>query len=178
MCVTHLYSEFNQTGDYFAEAFTRTHKVFLVNLRDTGHSEKAKEPYQLSMLEAIFDLEAIREELGFNKWDFAGHSTGGMLVIYGIYYPEFLNFNVIVGAAAREYMTFSRDCIYNSEHPKFNRMQELNEAWKRKDLQQEKRSELKVERTKLSLFAPEKYNELFSLNIHIGLSAIPSLKMH
>ncbi|MBM7554851.1 alpha/beta fold hydrolase [Thalassobacillus pellis] len=173
MCVTHLYSEFNQSGDYFAETFTRTHKVFLVNLRETGHSEKATEPYQLGMLEAIFDLEAIREELGFNKWGFAGHSTGGMLgVIYGIYYPEFLNYNVIVGAAVREYMTFSRDCIYNSAHPKFNRMQELNEALKRKDLPQEKRSELKVERTKLSLLAPEKYNDLFSLNIHKGLSAI------
>ncbi|MCP3026428.1 alpha/beta fold hydrolase [Halobacillus sp. A5] len=173
MCVTHLYSVFNQTGDYFAEAFTSTHQVFLVNLRETGYSEKAKEPYQLSMLEAIFDLEAIRKELGIVKWGFAGHSTGGMLgVIYGIYYSESLNFNVIVGAAAREYMTFSKDCIYNSEHPKFDRMQELNEALKRKDLLLKEKNELKIERTKMSLLAPEKYDELFSLNIHKGLSAI------
>ncbi|MFJ7730895.1 hypothetical protein ACIQXF_03295 [Lysinibacillus sp. NPDC097231] len=27
------------------ETFTETNKVFLVNLRETGHSEKAKEPY-------------------------------------------------------------------------------------------------------------------------------------
>ena len=172
VCVTHLYSEFNQTGDYFAETFTNTHKVYLINLRETGHSEKAEEPYQLSMLESIFDLEAVREELGMTQWGFAGHSTGGMLgIIYGIYFSDSLAFNVIVGAAAREYMTFSKDSIYHSEHPEFNRMQEFNEALKRSDLPVEERDELKVERTKLSLFAPEKYEQLFSLNIHKGMSA-------
>ncbi|WP_242520465.1 alpha/beta fold hydrolase [Halobacillus kuroshimensis] len=172
ICVTHHYSEFNQTGDYFAESFTSANKVFLVNLREAGHSDKAKEPYQLSMLESIFDLEAIREKLGFSKWGFAGHSTGGMLgVIYGIYFSERLDFNVIVGAAAREYMTFSKNCIYNSDHPNFHRMQDLNEALKRSDLPSEKSKELKIERTKLSLFAPENYDQLFSLNINKGMSA-------
>lgn len=66
--------QFNETGDYFAETFTKTHKVYLVNLREAGNSAKAVEPYQLSMLETIFDLEAVREELGFEKWGFAGHS--------------------------------------------------------------------------------------------------------
>lgn len=173
ICITHHYSEYNRTGDYFAETFTKTNKVFLINLRETGYSEKAKEPYQLSMLESIFDLEAIREKLGLDKWGFAGHSTGGMLgIIYGIYFSDSLNFNVVVGASAREYMTFSKDCIYNPEHPKFNRMQELNETLKRSDLPLKKRNELKVERTKLSLFKPEKYDELFSLNISKGMSAI------
>ncbi|MCA0983535.1 alpha/beta hydrolase [Halobacillus yeomjeoni] len=173
ICVTHHYSEFNQTGDYFAKSFTSTNKVFLVNLREAGHSDEAKEPYQLSMLESIFDLEAIREELGFSKWGFAGHSTGGMLgVIYGIYFSERLDFNVIVGAAAREYMTFSKECIYNSEHPDFHIMQKLIEALKRSDLPPENRTELKVKRTKLSLYMPEKYEQLFSLNIHKGISTI------
>ncbi|MDD1503948.1 alpha/beta hydrolase [Lysinibacillus sp. CNPSo 3705] len=173
LCMTHHYSVFNRTGDYFAETFTKTNKVFLVNLREAGHSEKAVEPYQLSMLESIFDLEAIREKLGFVKWGFAGHSTGGMLgIIYGIYFSNSLDFNVIVGAAAREYMTFSKDCIYNPEHPKFNRMQELIEILKRPDLLTEKRNKLKAERTKLSLFEPDKYDELFSLSISKEISAI------
>ena len=138
LCVTHHYSVFNQTGDYFAESFTRTNKVFLVNLRETGYSEKAKLPYQLSMLESIFDLEAIREELGLLKWGFAGHSTGGMLgIIYGIYFSDCLNFSVLVGTSAREYMTFSKDCIYNPAHPQFYRMQELNETLKRSNLSSE-----------------------------------------
>lgn len=173
LCVTHHYAEFNQTGDYFAETFTKTNKVFLINLREAGNSEKAQEPYQLSFLETIFDIEAIREELGFNKWGFSGHSTGGMLgIIYGIYFSKSLTFNVIVGAAAREYMTFSKDCIYNPKHSQFTRMQELNETLKRSGISSEKRKELKIERTKLSLFDPEKYDELFCLNISKGMSAI------
>ncbi|WP_114747205.1 alpha/beta fold hydrolase [Falsibacillus pallidus] len=173
ICVTHHYSEFNETGDYFAEAFTGSHKVFLVNLRETGQSEKAKEAYQLSMLETIFDLEAIREVLGFVKWGFAGHSTGGMLgVIYGIYFSRSLEFNVIVGAAAREYTTFSKESIYHSEHRDYQRMQDLNEMLKRPDLSVEKRNELKAERIKFSLFAPERYEEIFSRNISKGMSAI------
>ncbi|MDX8365234.1 alpha/beta fold hydrolase [Cytobacillus sp. IB215665] len=121
LCVTHHYSEFNETGDYFAETFTQFYKVILVNLREVGNSEKANEPYQLCLLETVFDLEAIRESLGFERWGFAGHSRGGMLgIIYGIYFSNHLNFNVIVGAAAKEYMTFSIDCIYNSAHPQFH----------------------------------------------------------
>ncbi|MGM7682989.1 alpha/beta fold hydrolase [Cytobacillus sp. Hm23] len=173
LCVTHHYSEFNETGDYFAETFTQFNKVILVNLREVGNSEKANEPYQLSLLETVFDLEAIRESLGFERWGFAGHSTGGMLgIIYGIYFSNHLNFNVIVGAAAREYMTFSMDCIYNSAHPQFQRMQELSELLKKPNLSIEERNELKVARTKLSLFEPARYDEYFSLNISKEMSAI------
>jgi proline iminopeptidase len=172
ICVTHHYSEFNETGDYFAESFTRTHQVYLVNLREAGNSAKAEEPYHLSMLETIFDLEGIREALGFEKWGYAGHSTGGMLgIIYGIYFSSSLRFNVIVGAAAREYYTFSEDCIYNKKHPQYNRMQELIEALKRSDLSSQERKKLSCERTKLSLYNPEQYNEFFNLNIRKKISA-------
>ncbi|MGE7837567.1 alpha/beta fold hydrolase [Viridibacillus arvi] len=171
LCVTHHYSEFNETGDYFAETFTNSHKVYLVNLREAGKSEKATEHFQLSMLESIFDLEEIRESLKFEKWGFAGHSTGGMLgIIYGIYFSNSLLFNVIVGSAAREYMTFSENCIYNSQHPQFERMQDLTIKLQRSDLSIENRKELTVERTKLSLFNSSRYQELFSLNIHKKIS--------
>ncbi|WP_406686633.1 alpha/beta fold hydrolase [Rossellomorea vietnamensis] len=172
LCVTHHYSEFNETGDYFAETFTGTNQVFLINLREAGGSDKAHESYQLSMLETIFDLEAIREALGLPHWGFAGHSTGGMLgILYGIHFSKSLDFSVIVGGAAREYMTFSEDCIYNEVHPDFSRMQDLIEALKQSDLSLEERKALSVERTKLSLHKPERYRELFSLDIHKGMSA-------
>lgn len=146
--------------------------MFLINLREVGNSEKAYESYQLSMLETIFDLEAIRETLGYKKWGFAGHSTGGMLgVIYGIHFSSSLKFTVIVGAAARDYSTFSADCIYNPKHPQFNRMQELIETLKRSDLSAKKRNELSSERTKLSLYEPDKYHELFNLGIKKKMSA-------
>jgi proline iminopeptidase len=171
LCVTHHYSEFNETGDYFADTFTSSYQVILVNLRETGASERAVEPYQLSLLETIFDLEAIRENLGFNKWGFAGHSTGGMLgIIYGIYHSEKLAFNVIVGAAAREYMTFSKDCIYHSEHPQFQIMQDFNEALKNPDINEKERKHLAAERVKLSLFKPDNYEQYFSLHINKKMS--------
>jgi proline iminopeptidase len=50
LCVTHNYSEFNHTGDLLADAFTKNNKVLLVNLRETGRSERVK-AYQLSMIE-------------------------------------------------------------------------------------------------------------------------------
>jgi proline iminopeptidase len=172
ICVTHHYSEFNETGDYFAESFTKTHQVYLVNLREAGNSARAVEPYHLSMLETIFDLEGIRKALSIEKWGYAGHSTGGMLgIIYGIYFSSSLKFNVIVGAAAREYTTFSPDCIYNKKHPKYNRMQELMEALKQSDLSINKRNELSIERTKLSLHDPERYDEFFNLNIRKKMSS-------
>ncbi|MGE6258473.1 alpha/beta fold hydrolase [Heyndrickxia sporothermodurans] len=172
LCVTHHYSEFNETGDYFAETFTKTHTVYLVNLRESGNSEKAFEPYQLSMLETIFDLEAIRESLSLKQWGFAGHSTGGMLgIIYGIHFSNRLKYNIIVGAAARDYLTFSPECIYHSSHPQFNRMQELIESLKLPHLSAEERKKLSIERTKMSLYEPSRYSELFNLNITKKMSA-------
>ncbi|WP_281863357.1 alpha/beta fold hydrolase [Planomicrobium okeanokoites] len=173
LCVTHHYSEFNETGDFFADAFTKTNLVFLVNLREAGNSAKAEKPHQLSLLETVLDLEAIREALGFDEWGFAGHSTGGMLgVVYGIYFSEKLSFNVIVGAAAREYMTFSKDCIYNEQHPQFEKMQELMENLKQPGLSAEEKSSLKIQRTKLSLANPDKYNDYFTQDIRKELSAV------
>ena len=36
LCVTHLYSEFNETGNRFAEMSVLYYKVHLVNLREKG----------------------------------------------------------------------------------------------------------------------------------------------
>lgn len=173
LCVTHLYSEFNESGDYFAEAFTETNRVYLVNLREAGNSEKAQHPYKLSMLESVFDLEAIRTALGFDQWGFAGHSTGGMLgIVYGIYFSQYLRSLVIAGAAAREYMTFSKDCIYNHEHPQFLVMQELIENLKSTEATGLQKQKWKVERIKLSLADPDNYESYFSRPISKKMSAI------
>lgn len=143
MCVAHHYSVFNATGDYFAETFTPFCTVYLVNLREAGQSAKAEQPYQLSMLETVFDLEAVRKALGYQQWIFAGHSTGGMLgVIYGIAASASLTGLMLVGAAARDYAAFSTDCIYNEDHPKFQKMQDLLEALKQEGLEPELRKEL------------------------------------
>jgi proline iminopeptidase len=172
ICVTHHYSEFNITGDYFADAFTENNKVYLVNLKEVGNSSKASQAHELSMFDAVYDLEAIREALGYSSWTFAGHSTGGMIgVIYGIHFSKYLNSLIIVGSAARKYANSSPQCIYHPDHPKFERMQELIEILKRSDLSPKERDRITKERTKLSLYRPDKYEEYFSLGIHKKMSA-------
>ena len=73
LCVTHLYSEYNDNGNTFANPFTDHYSVYLVNLKGCGNSDSAKTDSEYSMTETIKDLEAIREALYINKW--------GLLVI-------------------------------------------------------------------------------------------------
>ncbi|TQR19508.1 alpha/beta hydrolase [Psychrobacillus vulpis] len=172
ICITHHYSEFNETGDYFADTFTDNNKVFLVNLKDAGNSDKANYAHELSMIDAVLDLEEIRKVKGFPSWTFAGHSTGGMIgIIYGIHFSFSLKSLIIVGSSAREYSSSSNRCIYNEGHPKFKRMQELIEILKLPSLSEEERKRLSKERTQLSLFTPDNYDLYFSKNITKKMSA-------
>ncbi|MBJ7993655.1 alpha/beta hydrolase [Bacillus cereus] len=171
LCMTHHYSQFNETGDYFADVFTSTHRVFLINLRDAGNSVKAKVENELSMIETIHDLEAIKEALQFSTWHFAGHSTGGMLgLLYAITYPNSLQTLVVTGTAASNY-TETPFCIYHPAHPQFHYMQELIENLKSPHLTSEERKELSAKRTKLSLYKPENYNSYFCKSIQKTMSA-------
>jgi proline iminopeptidase len=171
VCVTHHYSEFNDSGDYFADSFTDRYQVYLVNLKEAGNSSKANQPHELSMFDAVYDLEAIRESLGISVWTYAGHSTGGMIgLLYGIHFSSSLSSLIIVGSAARKYANSSA-CIYHSEHPKFDCMQQLIETLKIPDLSPGERATFSKERTMLSLYKPEKYDEYFSLPITKKMSA-------
>ncbi|MET3728222.1 proline iminopeptidase [Fictibacillus halophilus] len=172
ICVTHHYSEFNDSGDYFADSFTDRYQVYLVNLKEAGNSSKAIHPHELSMFDAVYDLEAIRETLGFSVWTYAGHSTGGMIgLLYGIHFSSSLSSLIIVGSAARKYANSSPTCIYHEEHPKFDYMQHLIETLKNSDLTSDERATITKERTKLSIHKPEKYDEFFSLPITKKMSA-------
>ncbi|OTX76163.1 proline iminopeptidase [Bacillus thuringiensis] len=171
LCITHHYSQFNETGDYFADVFTSTHRVLLINLRDAGNSAKANSEKELSMIETIHDLEAIRESLQLPIWHFAGHSTGGMLgLLYAITYPHSLQSLVVVGAAASNY-TETPFCIYHPTNPQFHYMQQLIENLKSPHLTNEERKELATKRTKLSLYKPKNYNSYFDKPIKKIMSA-------
>ncbi len=165
LCITHLYSEFNETGDYFAETFTENHQVILVNLREAGGSPGVEGHHQLSMIETVIDLEGVRESLGYKTWSFAGHSTGGMLgIMYGIYSSDSLDQLVLVGTAARDY-TRSEMCIYHTQHPNYTYMQDLIELLKQPQLTSEKRKEITKKRTMLSLYQSNDYDHYFSNQI-------------
>ena len=172
LCVTHLYSEFNNSGDYFADVFTTNYTVYLVNLKEAGNSDSVNSPYEFFMIETVFDLESIRETLQIRKWLFAGHSTGGMLAcVYGIHASNPLAGLIIVGAAAREYASSSSACIYHVEHPQYEVMQQFIERLKDPYLEQNERKKITEERTKLSLYRPEQYKILFSKPIHKKMAA-------
>ncbi|WP_226656962.1 alpha/beta fold hydrolase [Pseudalkalibacillus hwajinpoensis] len=172
LCVTHLYSQFNASGDYFADVFTREHTVYLVNLKEAGNSDSVRSPYEFFMLETVFDLESIREALQIKRWIFAGHSTGGMLgCLYGIHASNSLDALLIVGAAAREYATSSSACIYHVEHPHYKMMQQFIERLKDPYLEENQRRKIAEERTKLSLYRPDHYSSFFSKPIHKKMSA-------
>ncbi|MGQ7873225.1 alpha/beta fold hydrolase [Bacillus sp. 1A] len=171
LCITHHYSQFNETGDYFADVFTSTHRVFLINLRNAGNSAKANSEKELSMIETVHDLEAIREAFQLPTWHFAGHSTGGMLgLLYAITYPNSLQSLVVAGAAASNYIE-TPFCIYHPTHPQFHYMQKLIENLKTPHLTNAERKELSTKRTKLSLYKPENYNSYFSKPIQKTMSA-------
>lgn len=172
LCVSHQYSVFNESGDYFADTFTENHRVYLINLREAGSSAKAEQPYQLSFLETVFDLEAIREALQMDKWFFAGHSTGGMIgLMYGIYYSDALMGLILTGTAARDYFAFSPECIYHPNHPNYQIMQDYNIALMDPSINEEDKYKLSIERTKLSLRRPELYEQYFTKNIKKSMSA-------
>src|SRR5690625_7920784 len=79
LCVTHLYSEFNELGNYFADMFLDYFRVYLVNLKNTGKSSTTIHKDEISMKETIKDLDAIRREVELEIRSFAGHTTGEMM---------------------------------------------------------------------------------------------------
>jgi proline iminopeptidase len=100
--------------------------VILVNLKECGNSERIATEKELSMADSVEDLEAVRVSLDYDKWSFAGHSTGGMLgLIYAIHYPESLDKLIVVGAAASHKYMESADSIYGRSNPKNFRLREI-----------------------------------------------------
>ncbi|WP_152655658.1 alpha/beta fold hydrolase [Oceanobacillus sp. CFH 90083] len=161
LCSTHLYSAFNELGDYFSSEFTDYFSVVLVNLREAGNSCKAKEAHQLSMAESVYDLEAIREALGYGKWAFAGHSTGGMLGLkYAILAQDSLTKVIVGGAAASKQYMKHPGSIYCRESPYNNRLLEILDILKTSTDKAERRQANK-EWLDMSLYYPEKREAYF-----------------
>lgn len=162
VCVTHYYSAFAKRGNYFADPFAEIGKVILVNLKECGNSERIVEESELSMTDSVEDLEAIRVALGYNKWSFAGHSTGGMLgLVYGINHSDALENLIVAGAAAsNEYMR-SADSIYCMENRKNHRLREIFSILNSADASNERKAQAAREWTEMSLHHPEKWDEYF-----------------
>ncbi|WP_316572756.1 alpha/beta hydrolase [Neobacillus sp. YIM B06451] len=163
LCITHLYSEFNERGNYFADMFTQSFKVYLVNLKEAGYSSKVYIDKELSMEETALDLEALRSALNIEKWGYAGHSTGGMLgLVYASSFPDSLTKVMVGGASASKgYMEHSGS-IYCGNNPLNPRLKELLSILKSAESSREERMKASREWTEMSLYDPEKFEEYFS----------------
>lgn len=160
LAVTHLYSAYDDRGNTFADPFTKSHHVYLINLRGCGNSVKAEDENQYSMEETVKDLEAIREALSHEKWGFAGHSTGGMLALqYAVLRPESLT-KIIAGGAAAS-MEYSADpgSIYCRENPNFKRIIDIMNQLNDPATPLELRKQLGYEWAKMSYVSEEKLIE-------------------
>ncbi|MFI8685774.1 alpha/beta fold hydrolase [Rossellomorea sp. NPDC077527] len=163
LCVTHLYSEFNERGYYFADMFVDDFKVFLVNLKESGNSTEVTNEDELCMSETCKDLEAIRMALGFGHWNFAGHSTGGMLgLVYAANHPNSLERLIVGGASATNAYMEHQESIYCDQNPGNNRLKELICMMKSQDSTKEERVQAGREWTEMSLYDPERFDEYFS----------------
>ncbi|EFV74605.1 hypothetical protein HMPREF1013_05163 [Bacillus sp. 2_A_57_CT2] len=163
LCITHLYTEFNEVGNYFADSFVKHFKVYLINLKEAGKSDKVSCDADLSISESVKDLEAIREALNYKQWSFAGHSTGGMLgLVYALMYPHSLERLLIGGAASsRRYMEHEGS-MYCPKSPLNKRLKEIFSILKSPTSTKEERREASKEWTGMSLHSPERWDEYFS----------------
>lgn len=162
LCVTHLYSEFNERGYYFADAFLENFTVYLVNLKEAGNSCKADNDAGLSMVETVKDLEAIRAAIGLEQWAFAGHSTGGMLgLVYALLFPESLSKLMTGGASAsRRYMEHEGS-MYCPRSPLNRRVKEIFAVLNSPGATLEEKKAANQEWTDMSLYHPSKRDEYF-----------------
>ncbi|MCM3618298.1 alpha/beta hydrolase [Sutcliffiella horikoshii] len=162
IAVTHLYSEFNELGNYFADMFLPHFTVHLINLKDAGNSVRAEKDEELSMKESVKDLEAIRKALGFERWAFGGHSTGGMLgLLYATLSPGSLTKLMVGGAtASNEYMKHEGS-MYSATSPLNKRVKEILQTLNSPESTVEERREAGKEWTDISLYNPGKREEYF-----------------
>jgi proline iminopeptidase len=87
-------------GDVW-DTLAKGRKIVFYDQRGNGRSSELKEGQPCGLAEQIDDLEALRDHLGFAKFDLLGHSWGGYLVMaYSARHPEHIAHLIIADSAA------------------------------------------------------------------------------
>lgn len=161
---THLYSEFNEYGDYLSQLLSEYFTVYIVNLRGAGKSDEMTDLYTYSMKDTINDLESIKEELNLKTWTMAGHSTGGFLALYyALLFPNSLK-QIIAGgiSASGDYMNNSKS-IYNESNPNNKRLMEIFKKFEDPNISVEDKKELNKDWVMMSLNRKSAYFEMINI---------------
>ncbi|WP_242274440.1 alpha/beta fold hydrolase [Bacillus cereus group sp. BfR-BA-01310] len=163
ICITHLYSEYNEKGNLFASLFVERYTVYLINLRGCGNSTHDISEFEFSMADSVEDLEAIRKALRIEKWSFAGHSTGGMLALkYTILYPESLIEIIAGGLCASSNYARHKGSIYCAKNPNNARLKEIFKVLHNPSSTLEERRAASKEWLMMSLYNEKAYDEMMN----------------
>ncbi|HJF32366.1 MAG TPA: alpha/beta hydrolase [Sporosarcina psychrophila] len=164
LCVTHLYSAYDNRGNTFANPFTTNYRVYLINLRGCGNSIEAEDESQYSLIESVNDLEAIRLALGIERWGVAGHSTGGMLALqYAIQVPDALTKIIAGGTSASKEYAANPSSIYCRKNPNFDRIMEIMNQLNDSMTPIEIRKEINREWASMSFYSAEKLEKALTI---------------
>lgn len=164
LAVTHFFSQFDERGNLFANPFTAHYEVFLINPRGAGNSCAVITDEQMTFSEIIKDLEAIRVALSFEKWGFAGHSTGGMLALqYAVLAPQSLTKIIAGSTAASKAYASHPESMYCADNVNFKRIIEIMEALNTPATTIEERQKLSYEWSLMSYYDEEKLQLTLSL---------------
>jgi proline iminopeptidase len=141
------------THHYFHPWFSRARKyakVVYYDQRGCGLSdfEPGEEGYSVD--QAVEDLDALREALGFDRWVVLGYSYGGFLAqLYTVLHPERVAGLVLLGAStgmrADDGPSRQDEYISDAERTRIAELRrELNAYAKEKDLPRQKVIELSI----------------------------------
>ncbi|NIN51108.1 MAG: alpha/beta fold hydrolase [Gemmatimonadales bacterium] len=119
------------THHYFHPWFARAAefaRVIYVDQRGCGLSEYEPGPEGYSVDQAVEDLDALREELGFDKWVLLGHSYGGFLAqYYATRFPERVSGMVLVAASPGMWVRFRNRQYTRITREEMARIREVRE---------------------------------------------------
>lgn len=89
-----------------AEALAGARTVILPDQRGTGESNNAPpviDPAVFNFAQSVSDLEALRTEMGVDRWSIAGHSWGALLaMLYASEHPERVESLALIAPAGIE----------------------------------------------------------------------------
>lgn len=98
ICCQHPHSSNLERFQWYAD---KTSFIYMV-VRGLGNSSRIRERRDLTYLQAVHDLEAVRKELGIQRWVMQGFSAGSQVaLLYALTYPDSLAGLISIAGIAR-----------------------------------------------------------------------------
>jgi len=98
VCCQHPHSSNLERFQWYAD---KTSFIYMV-VRGLGNSSPIREKRDLTYLQAVHDLEAVRKELGIERWVVQGFSAGSQVaLLYALTYPDSLAGLISIAGFAR-----------------------------------------------------------------------------